>query len=296
MNPAGIHLVHKPAGPSSFSMVEQFRAPLPADGRKRPLRICHGGALDPFASGLLLILVEPATRLFDYLHDIRKTYHATIAWGTETDNGDPGGIVTFNGDASNLCVDTLEQALNEMVGWQEQVPPATSNQRVAGERAYLKAHRGEKFDLPAKRVYLHEARWTSHHLPIQSELTLVSAGGYYVRALARDLGRKLGCGAHLSELSRLSIGPWVDPGEGKTSWIEMHAALPWLPIRHLSDQEVGELRKGGQIAPAELKKADWQRPAGFESTDRLARGVHQDKLRFLLKQHPCGWENLASLA
>ena len=101
MNP-GIHLLHKPEGPTSFSLVQACMETIPArEGKRRP-RVCHGGTLDPFASGLLLILVEPATRLFDHLHAVPKVYDATVRWGIETDNGDPGGKVTFTGDSSGL--------------------------------------------------------------------------------------------------------------------------------------------------------------------------------------------------
>src|SRR5262249_51095087 len=101
MNP-GVHLLHKTVGPTSFSLVQSCISRLTARPGRRAMRICHGGALDPFASGLLLILVEPATRLFDYLHAVPKVYDATIHWGIETDNGDPHGRVIFTGDASSL--------------------------------------------------------------------------------------------------------------------------------------------------------------------------------------------------
>src|ERR1700733_3928463 len=95
----GIHLLHKPIGPTSFSLVQTYlqtaRSEQASHPGHRPPRICYGGTLDPFASGLLLMLIEPATRLFDYLHSIPKTYEATVAWGIETDNGDPHGRVTF---------------------------------------------------------------------------------------------------------------------------------------------------------------------------------------------------------
>ena len=182
MNP-GIHLVHKAEGPTSFSLVQACLGATEAkDGRRRP-RVCHGGTLDPFASGLLLILVEPATRLFDYLHAIPKVYEATVRWGIETDNGDPGGKVAFSGDASGLNVEQLDAALATFVGWQDQIPHATSAKRVDGERAYLKAHRGETVVMPASRVYLHEARWLGHDLPRESRMRMIVRGGYYVRAL-----------------------------------------------------------------------------------------------------------------
>src|SRR5690349_15242991 len=91
----GIHLVHKPVGPTSFSVLESLRA-----GARE--KMCHGGALDPFASGLLLILVEPATKLFPHLHDVPKNYDATVRWGIETDNGDPTGKPVFVNESFKL--------------------------------------------------------------------------------------------------------------------------------------------------------------------------------------------------
>src|ERR1700730_17819162 len=113
----GIHLVHKPEGPTSFSVVQEFiKAARAPDGSKGP-RICHGGTLDPFASGLLLILVEPATRLFDHLHAIPKVYDATIRWGIETDNGDPGGRIIAAKNSSELKEQQLEEILPTFIGW-----------------------------------------------------------------------------------------------------------------------------------------------------------------------------------
>ena len=160
----GIHLLHKPVGPTSFSLVQACMAAANGPGRRR-VRICHGGTLDPFASGLLQMLAGPATRLFEHLHDIPKVYEATVRWGIETDNGDPLGQTIFTGDASSLSISQLEESLARFVGWQDQIPPMTSNKRVGGERAYVRAHRGEIFDMPACRVYLHEAQWLEHDLP-----------------------------------------------------------------------------------------------------------------------------------
>ena len=172
MNP-GIYLVHKPVGQTSFSLVRSLMEEVRAAGIRRDrLPICHGGALDPFAEGLLLLLAGEATRLMDLLHAVPKTYVAGIAWGAETDNGDPLGRVVARAEAGGLTPERLEQALAAFIGWQDQVPPRTSNKRVAGERAYRKAHRGESFELPPSRVYLHEARWLNHRLPASSTLEL----------------------------------------------------------------------------------------------------------------------------
>ena len=128
LSPAGIHLVHKPAGATSFSLVRATMEEVRAAGvRRSELRVCHGGALDPFADGLLLLLLGTATRLFELLHPIPKEYLAEVAWGTETDNGDPLGRTVATGDPSRLEPGALDTALARLVGWHDQVPPATSN-------------------------------------------------------------------------------------------------------------------------------------------------------------------------
>ena len=282
MNP-GIHLVHKPAGPTSFAFLRGQVGDGDVASTRRQPKVCHGGALDPFASGLLLVLVEPATKLFDYLHAVPKVYEATVRWGVETDNGDPTGRVVAEADALSLSPQRLEEALASFVGWHDQTPPATSNKRVGGERAYVRAHRGEAFDLPPSRVYLHEARWLGHDLPRASRLRVVVRGGYYVRALARDLGRTLGCGAHLDALHRTSIGPWEDPGPGNVSEIHGRAIMPWAATRILNDQEIGELRRERPIPAGELLAPDWSPPPGFPDPAAPVRGFHLDRLAFLLR-------------
>jgi tRNA pseudouridine55 synthase len=275
----GIYLFHKPVGPTSFSLV---RSAMAEAGR---LKVCHGGTLDPFAHGLLLLLVGPATRLFDYLHGVPKVYEGTVRWGVETDNGDLLGKPTFEGDASGLTVERLEEALAGFVGWREQTPPATSAKRVGGERAYVRAHRGEEVVMPPVRVYLHEAHWLGHDLTRrESRLRIVVRGGYYVRALVRDLGRMLGCGAHLTGLHRTAIGPWVDPGEGRSVAVHGREIMPWTASRVLSDAEVGELRAGRTIGMGELARPEWEMPGEFVEAGAPVRGFHLVRLVYLLSE------------
>jgi tRNA pseudouridine55 synthase len=281
----GIHLLHKPAGPTSFAALADFRAQGVAPNT-RPPRTCHGGTLDPFATGLLLILVEPATRLFELLHELPKTYEGIIRWGTQTDNDDPLGQIVKTGDARSLNVEHLNNALRGFIGWREQTPPQTSNKRIDGERAYAKAHRGEAFVLPPVRVYMHEATWLEHDLPRQSRIRVIVRGGYYVRSLARELGEVLGCGAHLAELRRTAIGPWDDPGLNQTRAIAGQQLLSWLPSRFISDQEVGELRAGRAIQSGTIHPPDWQPPEGFPTFSALVRAFHQARLTFVLRQEP----------
>ena len=279
----GIHLLHKPVGPTSFSIVQACTASLGDQRGRRRTRLCHGGTLDPFAHGLLLILVGQATKLFDHLHGVPKVYEATVRWGIETDNGDPLGRTTFEGDARALTPQQLDDALARFVGWREQIPPATSAKRIGGERAYEKAHRGEHVELPPARVYLHEAAWLSHDLPYESRLRIVVRGGYYVRSLARDLGRMLGCGAHLTTLHRTAIGPWSDPGPDRRIELRGRELLPWAPSRELSDHEVGELRQAHAIPLGELIAPQWRVPEGFPDPGAPVRGFHRGKLVFLLQ-------------
>jgi tRNA pseudouridine55 synthase len=279
----GIYLLHKPCGPTSFSVLQEFTKGIPG----KPVKTCHGGALDPFASGLLIVLVDPATKLFNYIHDVPKVYEATIRWGVETDNLDPGGKVVSTGDASVVTPEKLTEVLTTFVGWKEQVPPSFSNKRVDGERAYIKAHRGEEVVLPPSEVYLHEASWVSHNLPTESVVRLTARGGYYVRSLARDLGRAMGCGAHLGALKRVAIGPWSDPGEGGQICIYGKNVLPWAPIKHLTDKEVGELKQLRPVESTGIEPGHWQLPEGFpEPSWPLIRGFHRDRFCFVLAHDP----------
>lgn len=261
---AGIHLFHKPVGVTSFSIVRDAQSA--ADG----LSLCHGGTLDPFAEGLLLLLAGEATRLMDLLHELPKTYVATVAWGRETDTGDAGGVTTLSGDAGGLTESQLWAALKPFIGWTEQVPPATSAKKIDGEPAYKKAHRGEEVVLPPSRVYLHGAHFTKHDLPRSSTLTIVCRGGFYVRSLARELGRALGCGAHLTTLSRTAIGPWVDPGpEGAPSRIGGRALFTWCTTREVDDRELTRLRRRESIPLGDLTPPTWNPPADYPLEERV---------------------------
>ena len=201
----GIHLVHKAVGRSSFDVVRDFKRRAFAAGQKK-LALGHGGTLDPFAEGLLLVLAGQATRLMELMHPLPKTYLAEVAWGVETDTCDLHGQAVREGDASGLDAASLDAALAPFLGWCDQVPPATSAKKIDGEAAYKKAHRGEAVEMKPCRVYLHAARWIAHDLPRASTLELTCRGGFYVRSLARDLGRNLGCGAHLRGLRRTAGG------------------------------------------------------------------------------------------
>lgn len=267
--PSAIWCVDKPVGATSRSLVDAFRE---QHAGPWPLKVSHGGVLDPFAHGLVLLLVGAANRLFEALHDAPKTYLATVQLGLETDTGDAGGREVLRGDARAVTPDALDHALQKFVGWTAQTPPATSNKRVDGERAYVRAHRGEHVELPAQRVYCHAARRVPQAEHLIIELTV--RGGFYVRSLATDLGRALGCGAHLSALQRTAIGPWTvetPPRLGRD-------VLPWLPSLELTDAELGALRNGAPLPTRALTPPEWPLPAGFPPSSFGPRAFHLGKL------------------
>jgi tRNA pseudouridine55 synthase len=258
---------------------------------KSRLKLCHGGTLDPFAEGLLLALVGPATKLFPLLHEVPKTYLATLRWGWETDNGDPtgapvaparphgtaaGGPLTGNGVAPPG--DAISAALDRFLGWTDQIPHPTSARRIDGERAYARVQRGEAVDLPPAPAYLHSAEIVASS-PETTTLRLTCRGGFYVRALVRDLGRKLGVAAHLSALRREQIGPWRPNG----SRVHGAALLPWLPSRALCDRERAVVGLGGAIPAGDVIEGA-PLPENFPPPSQLIRGLHGGRLAALLRQ------------
>ncbi len=295
----GLYLAHKPVGATSFSIVRAVQAALDAEpGRK--LGVVHGGTLDPFAHGLLLVLVGQATKLFDELHAVPKVYEAELVWGVETDTGDHRGVPVGGAPerAAMLTPSEIERAAATLMGWSDQVPPPTSAKKIGGEPAYRKVERGEHVELPPSRVYLHAMEWLGHRLPSRSRVRLTVRGGFYVRSFARDLGRMLGCGAHLSELGRTAIGPWRDPGAEagapgsflSGAPLTGRALLPWCASRVLTDAEVGTLRREGRIAKGTLQPPDWERPPQFEEPHGPVRGFHLGKLAMLLTHDAEGRE------
>lgn len=290
----GLFLTHKRVGESSFDVVRRYKArAYEAGQRKWPLG--HGGTLDPFAEGLLLVLSGQGTRLMELMHPLPKTYRATVVWGLETDTCDHQGLAVTGGRASDLDSACLEAALEPFLGWHDQVPPATSAKKIGGEAAYKKAHRGEEVVLPPSRVYLHSARWLSHDLPRASVLELTCRGGFYVRSLARDLGRALGCGAHLETLHRTAIGPWADPGPGQEIHLAGEALVPWCPARRLTDGEADHLAHGRAIPVGLSEAPPWRLPEGFPDPGAPLRALHQGRLVALLRPAEDGLRTFANL-
>jgi tRNA pseudouridine55 synthase len=237
-------LADKPAGVTSHDVV------LAARRAYAERRIGHAGTLDPFATGLLVLLLGRATRLLPHMSGEPKEYRAAIRFGAETDTDDRDGATVRT--APPPREDAVRAAIAErLTGAIEQQPPAYSAKRVGGRRAYEAARSGEPLELAAVRVAVHAWRdlaWRGDEL----EATIVCGGGTYIRALARDLGRLTGSAAHLAALRRTRVGPFraedASPLEeiraGRAPVLPPLRALDGTPVQPLAAEEVSRVARG----------------------------------------------------
>lgn len=272
LRPPGVLLVDKPAGPTSHDVVARARSVL--DTR----RVGHAGTLDPFATGLLLLCVGRATRLVEYLHLLDKGYEARLRLGRETETHDREGKEVSRSEGwREVTAGELEGALADHTGRIRQRPPVFSAKKVDGRRAHRAARAGEEVELAEEEVRVERlelAAWT----PPDATIRATVGTGTYVRALARDLGRELGCGAHLRELRRTSVGPFVVERaagletleEGRVpddAWLAPAEALAWLPSRQLTGEEAERVSHGSRVPEGRLE------PPALEADDLAASPV-----------------------
>ena len=202
----GILLVDKPGGITSHDVVSRARRAL---GTRK---IGHAGTLDPMATGLLVLGVEGATRLLTYIVGADKTYEATILLGVATDSDDADGVETERADAAVVGAVTdeaIRAGIAALTGEIDQVPSTVSAIKVDGRRAYDLARAGEQVELKSRRVTVSrfDVRATRRRdEAIELDVVVDCTSGTYIRALARDLGRALGVGGHLTALRRTRIG------------------------------------------------------------------------------------------
>jgi tRNA pseudouridine55 synthase len=193
----GLLLVDKPAGMTSHDVVQHVRR---IYGERS---IGHLGTLDPFATGLLVLLLGRATRLATFLDTEPKVYEATIRFGTETNTDDETGTVIRSAAAASES--DIRSAIKSLTGTISQVPPAYSAKSIDGTRGYDAARRGTPLDIPAVDVTVHS--WDVREVSAETVSAVITcSGGTYIRALARDLGRLTQSAAHLASLRRTRIG------------------------------------------------------------------------------------------
>lgn len=248
----GVLNIDKPKGLTSHDVVARVRKV--ADLR----RVGHAGTLDPLARGVLVVCLGKATRLIEYLMDTHKSYVATVEFGTITATWDAEGEVIERQSVENLSLSRIEETLKLFRGPIEQVPPMYSALKHEGEPLYRLARKGIEVEREARSVEIRrlEVReWNPPHLVIEVECSK----GTYIRSLAYDLGRTVGPGAYLSDLTRTAVGPFcleqavpleqLVAGEGERSWrdylLSVYEAFEHMP-GFIVDQQTKERIGYGQ--------------------------------------------------
>jgi tRNA pseudouridine55 synthase len=195
----GALLVDKPSGPTSHDVVDAIRRKF---GIKK---VGHCGTLDPNATGLLIIVSGRATKLSERLMSDDKVYEGTIKFGEATDSYDSEGELTGSLPVPLLTLEELNQTADEFVGDQMQTPPMVSAIKKAGVPLYKLARKGIEVPREPRLIHIYTFRFTSYEEPV-GKFRLACTKGTYVRTVAHELGQKIGCGAHLATLRRVTSG------------------------------------------------------------------------------------------
>ena len=277
-----LFLIDKPAGLTSHDVVERVRR------ASRVARIGHSGTLDPMATGLLLLCAGPAARLQGFFTRMDKSYEGSIRFGRATTTYDrEGETVGPERDASEITIAQIEAAVAVFRGEFLQSPPPYSAKKHGGRKFYEMARKGESVPIVPKKVRVSELQLRSLESGAMT-FSIRCSSGTYVRSIASELGQKLGCGAHLETLRRVSIGPFrvedavaLEGFEAMTGGQRLSSphALPLAKVPfpferiHLASLEAWKVRKGQSI-PArgvEAKEGDWVTLLG-PSDEMLALG------------------------
>ncbi|MGA5305052.1 tRNA pseudouridine(55) synthase TruB [Nucisporomicrobium flavum] len=261
MNTDGLIVVDKPAGMTSHDVVARIRR------LAKTRRVGHGGTLDPMATGVLVIGVNRATRLLTYVIGSRKSYLATIRLGQSTVTDDAEGDVTATVSAAGVTEEAVRAGLAAQVGEIDQVPSAVSAIKVNGQRAYKRVRDGEEVELAARRITIHsldvlDVRHSGDVVDVDVDVTCSS--GTYIRAIARDLGRGLGVGGHLTALRRTAVGAMTLAEAATLEQLEQRApdVVPLslaeaagraFPRRDATVDEARVLSHGGPLEPVGIE-------------------------------------------
>lgn len=272
---SGILLLDKPTGLSSNQALQRVR------GIYRAQKAGHGGTLDPFAEGLLPILLGEATKFGRFLLSADKCYEVTMAFGRETDTDDYTGSTIHEARPPKLSEAKWIETLELFLGLQMQIPPVYSALKVGGERAYALARKGEMPVMEARPVTIHSLDLLS--FTDNSAVIRVSCSkGTYIRALVRDIGRKLGSAAHATALRRCSVGELKgsfysletlsaihdaeDFAQLDSFLLPLEACVSNLPMATIPDERLRFFRHGNDVAlNCELPEGDY----AFYHNERL---------------------------
>jgi tRNA pseudouridine55 synthase len=256
--PARVILLDKPVGPTSFDMVRTAR-------RGMRGRVGHAGTLDPFATGLLLIMVGPATRISTLLMGLPKEYDLLVQFGVVSSTGDPTGEITLapaDGSAPRtVTASEVVAVLDRFRGRIKQRIPLTSAVKVDGEPLYKKAHRGETAETPEREVMVYDLTLVDFDEAAQTARLLALTGsGTYARTLAMDIGEALGCGGYAAALRRTRVGMFsvldaLSPAELSPQRYQeegrgvlgLDQALAFMPGRELSEADARLAANGNEL-------------------------------------------------
>ena len=246
---SGIVVVDKPPGMTSARVVAAVKR---ASGAAK---VGHAGTLDPFATGVLICLINRATRLARYLVDGRKTYDAEMRLGVETDTQDLTGREIATGPITEITDDAIHEAAGQFVGAMAQTPPVYSALKHEGRPLYDLARKGTPVQKPPRRVHIDRLEVLTIRRPLVGFRVTCSAGTY-VRTLAADIGSRLGCGAHLTALRRTASGGFTLTGartldeitQGTWTMVSMADALSGMPTLVADEALAEDIRHGRPIA------------------------------------------------
>lgn len=245
-------VVDKPAGWTSHDVVAKMR------GVFKTRRIGHGGTLDPMATGVLILGINRATKLLSYVAGTEKEYLATIRFGSATSTDDAEGEVTESISAKHLDRETIEAAIVKYRGTFDQVPSSISAVKIKGQTAYKRVRAGEEVEIAARSITVHEFDLLDIRPVAESvdvDVRVVCSSGTYIRALARDLGRDLGVGGHLTALRRTRVGQFeidqaqsiadVEKEPREISLADMGAKL--FPVIFVTEQTARAVQNGQRL-------------------------------------------------
>lgn len=262
MSPEGLLVIDKPAGPTSHDVVQRVRRAL---GTRR---VGHGGTLDPDATGVLLVAAGRATRFLAFLAKEAKSYDGRIRLGYATDTYDASGRPALEESVDLPDAGQVEAAMRTFVGPILQTPPRFSAKKVGGRPGYELARAEAEFTLAPVAVTVSRFALRAYRPP-HVDFEAGCSAGTYVRSLAHDLGRRLGCGAHLSSLRRTAVGPYVLDDAVALAQIEEDAArgaadrhiipverlLPEAPAVVVLPEAEAQVRNGSSLGPDRFRLA-----------------------------------------
>ena len=261
---SGWVILDKPVGMGSTEAVSKVKWLFQAD------KAGHAGTLDPLASGMLPIALGEATKTVPYVQDGAKVYRFTVAWGEERSTDDLEGPVTKTSD-KRPGEDEIRALLPKYTGVIMQTPPQFSAIKISGERAYDLARAGESVEIPEREVEIGRFDLVEMQPDGKTVFEIACGKGTYVRSLARDMGRKLGCLGHVSMLRRIAVGPFVEAD-----------MIPLDKLEEMSHKPLGNSAENGALRPLEtvldgipalaLKDAEAQRLKQGQSI--LLRGAN----------------------